>query len=251
MKENEYEFLKSLGLTEIEADTYFAILKIGSGSVQQVATRANIPRTTAYGHILKLLELGLIRKGMHRGKNTFIAESPSALVSIQKKKIVDAQKIAHSLQEIFLQQSDDSKATFYAHRQGILTMHEESLVYNREKQTRWLGDIFVILKDFKEDLNDYVDKRIQNGIFNKVIASKEVVDIDPRYTKDANKKMLRKIRYLKGIDVMYAGFFCYDNVVWIVPRQQSQLIVRLESKDIANSFLSLFDFLWGLAVETS
>ncbi len=71
--------LLNLGLTQKEAEIYLATLQLGTASVQQIAEKAEVNRTTAYSHIKKLIARGLINTQNYLGKPCYVAEKPEKL----------------------------------------------------------------------------------------------------------------------------------------------------------------------------
>jgi sugar-specific transcriptional regulator TrmB len=68
--------LLNLGLTEKEAEVYLATLQLGQATVQNIAKKAEINRTTAYTHIKSLIARGLLSCADKFGKPYYIAEKP-------------------------------------------------------------------------------------------------------------------------------------------------------------------------------
>jgi sugar-specific transcriptional regulator TrmB len=74
--------LAELGLAPKEAETYIAMLELGPASVQDIAKKAGINRTTTYVMMEGLKKHGLIST-FERGKKTvFAAENPQLLIDI-------------------------------------------------------------------------------------------------------------------------------------------------------------------------
>jgi sugar-specific transcriptional regulator TrmB len=86
--------LAELGLAAKEADTYLAMLELGPASVQDIAKKAGINRTTTYVMIEGLKKHGLVST-FERGKKTlFSAENPEQLLDILTKEtsVINAKK---------------------------------------------------------------------------------------------------------------------------------------------------------------
>lgn len=74
--------LLEVGLSHKEADVYLALLELGQGSIQQVADRAGVNRSTTYLTIDVLQKRGLVML-MEKGKKTFyVAEHPDRILSL-------------------------------------------------------------------------------------------------------------------------------------------------------------------------
>ncbi|MDA8596767.1 hypothetical protein N9L26_00315 [Candidatus Pacebacteria bacterium] len=73
------EVLTEFGLTQHEAAAYVALLQMGKGSADSVASRADIKRSTAYLSLESLLRQGFIGKVPRARKMLFIAKDPVEL----------------------------------------------------------------------------------------------------------------------------------------------------------------------------
>ena len=71
--------LTFIGFTDKEINIYLSLLKIGKGTVAQIARKAGINRPTGY-HILGGLESkGLVKTSGKEPKQEFVAESPDKI----------------------------------------------------------------------------------------------------------------------------------------------------------------------------
>jgi len=78
--------LLTFGLSNKEADVYVAALQLGFSTVQELAQKASINRTTAYTQIKNLIARGLIKVVEKYGKLYYVAESPEYLRRIQEQQ---------------------------------------------------------------------------------------------------------------------------------------------------------------------
>ena len=60
------EKLKALGLTENECKVYFAILKLGAGTIQQLSRESRLQRTEIYPLMTRLVSKGLVEETIDR-----------------------------------------------------------------------------------------------------------------------------------------------------------------------------------------
>lgn len=81
------EKLKKLGLSSYEAQTYLALLKLGSAQATEIATKAKVPIGRIYGVLSSLEEGHLIRTQNTRPKRYASVEPKSALEILSKNKL--------------------------------------------------------------------------------------------------------------------------------------------------------------------
>ena len=95
-----YQQLQQLGLSEREAQVYYAALRLGKSTVEQIAREAKIIRTTTYTQIDHLMHMGLMSSFTEGKKTYYIAEDPQNLTRIidqRKKQIADSEQLLTSL----------------------------------------------------------------------------------------------------------------------------------------------------------
>lgn len=85
------KFFLDLGLSQTETATYLASLQIGPTSVQEIAKKARLSRTTAYESIASLQDRGLMSTYQHGKKKFFSAEDPERAVAHFRGKIGELQ----------------------------------------------------------------------------------------------------------------------------------------------------------------
>ena len=102
--------LLNLGLNEKEAKTYLACLELGSGTIQEIAQKAGVKRSSIYNFIDKLIEMSLISKTQKHNRYYFLAESPEILKKIQQKNQTLLNKNVPDLIKMF--EIDKAKTDF-------------------------------------------------------------------------------------------------------------------------------------------
>lgn len=85
------KYFTDLGLSSTETSTYLASLQLGPTSVQEIAKKARLSRTTAYEAIATLQERGLISTYQHGKKKFFTAEDPERAMAHFRSKVADFQ----------------------------------------------------------------------------------------------------------------------------------------------------------------
>ena len=71
--------LQNLGLTEKEARIYLAALELGPSTVQEIAKKTGLIRTTVYNQIKILSEKGLLSELQEGKKRLIISQDPDRL----------------------------------------------------------------------------------------------------------------------------------------------------------------------------
>lgn len=74
--------LKNLDLSEKEAVVYLASLELGSSTIQEIAKKSQISRSTAYEVIESLIKKGLMSSLTKGKKKYFSAAAPETLTTL-------------------------------------------------------------------------------------------------------------------------------------------------------------------------
>src|SRR4030042_6777720 len=79
--------LLEIGLTQQEADTYLALLKLGGATATVLAKEIGIKRTTVYPILQSLAEKGCVFVYFRKSKRFYYAQKPEKLVNLLAKKV--------------------------------------------------------------------------------------------------------------------------------------------------------------------
>ena len=85
MEQNLIQSLMNLGLNEKQVKVYLACLELGSATIQEIARKSGVKRTSIYNFIDELIEKSLISKTQKENRYLFLAESPVLLKNLQEK----------------------------------------------------------------------------------------------------------------------------------------------------------------------
>jgi len=118
MKELEKSLI-SLGFSDKEAGVYMALLKLGKGTVSEIARRARINRTTGYDILDTLIAKGLASMSGKEPKQEYAAETPEKILKLLQEKIEQDKNALEEAREIiprltpFYQTGNRPRVRFY------------------------------------------------------------------------------------------------------------------------------------------
>jgi sugar-specific transcriptional regulator TrmB len=242
--------LKNLDLSEKEALVYLASLELGSSTIQEIARKSQISRSTTYEVIESLMKKGLMSAltNLTKGKKKyFSAEGPErlmALIDIKEREIEKRKKelkaILPELKELSRLSRERPKIRFYEGKQGIRRIQEDIL------RTKNLGSIeeFVPLDDayqlFQAHPRDH-----RHGMGKKIKVPERMI-----YTSKKGAILPPKESPIDRCFIPVEKFpfhteiTIYANKVALVSFGRKLTGVVLESEDIANTLRCMFDLLW-------
>ena len=241
--------LLAIGLENKEAEVYLSALQLGFASVQELAVKAGINRTTAYTHIKNLIGRGLMSAAEKNGKIFYVAERPEKLKFIYEQKENEIrrrremlEKIMPELESIYNLAKDKPSVRFYKYDNP-----EDLATIRREIEELRADEVYNIFN--YEEFHDYINKaHIRNlidatGKFRALyIGRNKVIDLRVRPFMDEEKFKLRflpeaKFGFLCEVLVARDMVYIAGNNDWLV----------IKDKLFAHTLGLLFHALWGIA----
>jgi len=239
------EELKELGLNDKEIAIYSVLLKSGSMTVWEIASKINYKRTSIYDYIKSLSQKNIIFKKIETKKILYEAVEPNyflELINSKKEKIISAVKKLNSLKNA--EKKVPTKMIHYAGIEGIKTIMNSVLceensflfAYGSNKLSE------KILSFYPEN---FAQKRLEKNIHLKAI-------IEPKSKFGAlkNRKFAKmtEIRHNSFMISQKIGVFLTSNKVIILSMDENEPSgIIIDNKAFYDSQKSLFEYLWKLS----
>ena len=240
------QILKQLNFSDKEIDVYLAGLKLGEGSITELAKKANIKRPTAYVVLEKLREMGLISLSKKKGKQIFIAENPEKLlkaVEEEKEEIIEKEeKIKEALPKFKALRKKDTTVPlikYYEGKEGVWNIVEDLV---KSKEENWIiatGKIYDAL-GLKQFTKRITLRRRQSGVKLNIIA-----DHHPGNIKgyQANE-YFREYRFMPDKINLNSSVYIYENKVALIFFKEPLSGIIIENEELFSVFKFMFDSLW-------
>lgn len=234
-------FLAQFDLIGKKADVYLAILELGSGTVIEIAKKAEVKRTTVYDILLDLEKTGLIYQTTKESKRLFVAEDPEKL----KKKLEEKERILDEmlpqLRSFYNIKGIKPKIKFYEGKEGLRQVYSDTLNYGGEILAFASEDVVKVLG--MDWANDYLAKRVKRGIRARIILPKtEIIerDFNPLDQKQLrSSKLVSAKKYPFSIEINIYG---HQKVALMSSREEMGIII--EGREIYNTLKLIFELLW-------
>ncbi|MEI6144033.1 MAG: helix-turn-helix domain-containing protein, partial [Candidatus Berkelbacteria bacterium] len=191
--------VEKLGLNPNQAMVYLAVLQIGSGSIQKIAQKSSVKRTTTYSILDNLIQRGLVtyrQKGAHR---EYFAENPKKIPSLIERQVMQLQDRQKNIEEVLpelasLYNVHSTKPTVrvYEGIEGIKQVFEETLSLKKGSETLAYASYQIISGYLHEFIQDYIHRRASRGITQRCIADDSEVSREELVKND--KRDLRVTR---------------------------------------------------------
>lgn len=233
------ELLSQLGLQYKEDDIYLACLELGMASVQEIAIKSGVKRTTVYDVLANLGKKGLIGQTIKGKKRLFYAEEPEKLLKLLDEKKARLEEAMPLLKSFYNTAGDKPKIRYYDGKEGIKEVYRDTLNYSGELVAFVTENI---INDLGQDFADeYREKRTKNKISVRVIGPDTENIVNYRNT---NKDEMRKIRLVPHARFPFSiEMNIYGNKVAFMSFKESMGVI-IESNEIANNLRSLFELSW-------
>ena len=238
--QNIRKLLVPLGLPTMQAEVYLATLELGEATIQAIAKKSGVNRSTIYTFIDEMKERGLLietRKGKRR---VYSALHPERLVQMQKMRTIALEKTLPELLAIHNQSRKKPKVTFYEEIEGIKDVYADML--RNKKEIFAYEDLEHLKEGLPQSFYDYFPpERAKKDIAIKSISRDS--DVARSFVKD-NIRLLRETRFIKADDFK-TDINIYGNKVALMGlRSDPPFAVIIEDESVAHTMKTIWQKLW-------
>lgn len=244
-RENKLFGLEEVGFSGKEVAVYLALLEVGKGSVLSISKISGVDRTTTYRVLQSFLTMPIAQTFEEEKKTKWAALNPRYLVDyVQKKKRI-VTELFPDLEALYNLSEEKPKLVYFEGKEGLA-----DLVATMVKETKARGEMisfsapgaasgYYSTKRFEKISNDRAKKQIMTRI---LIPSIEGV---PGYKEGEDWKNWRHIKIVDANKFPFkASFNVWNNKVALLTTKNHPIGVVVESKDIADTFRSIFNIVW-------
>ncbi|MDI6733984.1 MAG: helix-turn-helix domain-containing protein [Patescibacteria group bacterium] len=233
------KILKQFGLNQKEASVYLAVLELGQSSVQKIARKAGIARSTTYEILESLKNKALVYSLQKHNVLNYGTEEPKKLSDFAKER---AKLLEHALPEftaLYGKAKTRPTVRFYQGKEGARIMLEEILKEAKElKAFSSADDLFTVLD---EVFPEFVKKRIKAKIPIKVILRESP---KARERQRLGPQELREVRIIP-VKYEYHGLtFMWKNKIAMFSLKADLVMVLIESEELAQMQSAMFNVIW-------
>lgn len=245
------EQLKTLGLTEDEARTYFACLVLGETALAPLARKAEIPRSTTYLAVEKLIRKGLLSIVKKGKRNVYAVSSPGKIkeLAVERKQKAEeeldlADTVSREVARMMLGGTRPQVQYFYG-RQGLRAIYED-LISSGETENYYIGSTKAQMEAVGERFfKDWIHRRVRAGIFSYAVRDREEEMSERIHAQ--SRKMLREVRIAPNKFRSPLCLAVYGRRVALIASKSEKIGFIIESDDFAVTVKSLFDVLWSVS----
>ncbi len=243
---NEHDILKQLGLSENETAIYLALLSNGSLSVYEIASKTGIYRPNVYDKLETLLKKGLVSYVIKNSKKYFIAAEPEKIEEYLNEETDKIKKNKEKLKTILPQLSAmailpkmPTKVEVFEGKEGLKVFLLDIIRTAKEVMITGIDDT-----KYNEALPTFMPKYFEELKARKI--KERVITADRSGVFQFNNPTTT-YRFLSEKEFNPTNTFIYSNKVAIVSWDFPPTIIRIENKNMANTYRQHFEHLWKVA----
>lgn len=233
--------LNEFGLTKNKGMVYLAALKLGTGTVEDIARAAALPRTTVHEILEHLAGMGLVSFVTKGRARLYVAEHPEKLLSIIKEKERHLQTVLPELSSVFRSTAPWPQIRFYEGVHGIKNVLENTLQV-KNKLILMISSIKNLYEiPGKDFMDDWVERRIAADIKIKVLRS-EVNDVAGLWPSSTSCK--REVHYAPPDILFPMSVFIYENKVGVISTKKENFGMIIKSDEFSQTLKNFFEVMW-------
>lgn len=233
------EVLEQLGLNKKEAETYIALVQLGSSLASTIANKTKINRSVTYEILEKLIRKGFVSYAIRENRKYFSATNPTKLIDLLKERERRLKEIIPGLLALQkIRPRGKESVEIYKGREGLKTVMD--LIIKEKKDFLNLGYTAIPPKILKHWYWHWDRRRLKLKIHRTALAN-------PASKKFINKLKLTKVRYLpKDLSMPLSTVIFPDKVILMLAAFEEPINIIIESKQIAKAYNNYFWFIWKL-----
>ncbi len=237
------ESLKNLGLSEHEAQVYYASLSLGPSTILKIARLAGLKRTTVYYVIDELKRQGLVSVEVRGFKQLYAAESPEKLARLVDGRRDEFQKLLPEFSALYNLKGGESMIKYYEGLEAAKNIYESMLRDVRPHED------YLVISDTQRWTNldpkyflDFRRRRSKLNINRRLLLQD---------TSTAREYQKFQANYGETIKLLPKETKLTTNLM-VIPRRvvihqltPPIMAIAIENKSVIQMHQQLFEILWG------
>ena len=230
------EKLEKIGLSEVEAKVYIALLRSGKAKAGRLAKDARLNRTSTYDGLKRLLEKGLAGYRVEANRKVFSAVGPERLLGYLKEKEEFAEESLPGLKAIWLQLKEKHNVTLFYGNRGVKSIFLDIV---KERKPNCVLDSEGQFTERMPDFAKFFVKQMEKYGIPIMHIVREGMDVKPSKTTN--------VRFVPRGAASDAVTNIYGNKIAIILWSDPPEGVIIESKTAADAYRNYFEVIWKAA----
>jgi len=230
---------KNYGLSDKQVKVYLACLELDSSSVQKIAKKSSLARSTVYEVLEVLKEKGFVSSFQKKNIKYYSAEDPTQVIKLAQVKVDALEDCLPQLNALYGQSRHRPTVRFYQGKEEMKIVLEEILSE---------ADVllsFASPEDLFRELGEYFDKFVERRIKKKIPV--RMIASNSAKTKERAELGARHLRVTKILPASYVyhgNKWIWKNKIAMFSFVGDLVAVVIESKELAETERAMFEYLW-------
>lgn len=234
--------MKALGLTKQEAQVYVAGLESPESTIQDLANKSSVKRTSIYTFIEDLLARGFLVRKKKNKRFLYSSVEPKQLLEMERARLQELENgIIPQLQALHNSKKEKPAVLYFEGVDGIMEVYSDML---KERETIYeLEDLEYIKKTLPSSFFDYFPaERARRNIELKAISRASTTTEE--FTKK-DRALLRETKMVQTAD-WKTDINIYGSKVAIMSfRTSIPYCVLIEDPYLAETLKAAWRMMWG------
>ncbi len=230
--------LQKSGLTPKESLLYLAALELGSASVQKIAVKAGVVRSTAYEVLENLRFKGLVTTFLKKHIRYYSAEDPNQVVNFAESRVETLKEALPELNAIVGKSRRRPSMRFYEGKDGMKIILNEIL--NEADELISFASVDDVFREL-EQFENFVTARIKKKIPLRVILR---ASAKAQERQRLGPGELRQVRIVPQNPEFHGLMYIWKNKVALFSFVSDYVATVTESKEVAALERTMFEHIW-------
>ncbi|MEK7601204.1 MAG: helix-turn-helix domain-containing protein [Patescibacteria group bacterium] len=238
--------LKQFGLEDKEIRLYIGLLELGEASVLAISRKTGVKRPTAYLILNALEKRGLVSRILKGKKLLFAAQHPKTMLTEAELRMKQLKDVIPQFEAMMHCSDEKPRVKIYEGKDALDRAFDDIFIVKGDQ-------FFMSNMDIVHDVFARTLQKVEYSTLSPEFNVKELVDDSETSRKYAKKVSgpYRKIRFMpKTLPPFATDVGIFGNNVIITSGKKEFFSVRIESKEIADSFRAVFATMWAASSET-
>jgi sugar-specific transcriptional regulator TrmB len=253
---NISDYLKKLGLSEIEASIYKGLLEKGSCSIMELANYLGMKRITVHFNVENLIKKGLIAQTKIGARRRIIAEAPEKLSFLLKQQEENLKSLQEdfptalkAMSSLFNKNSqvslEDVEVLYYKGSDSFKQVSQRS-IDNAKDEILFISNLDQWYNIYTKDLDEkyYIPERLKRDIKLKILTFESD---KTKSLRTEDKKLAREIKFLPKEMNFNTTIMIYGEEVSLMISHKPYNSIVIRDKDFHKTFSNIFNALWLIA----
>lgn len=228
---------------------YVACLEFGMAKAPDIAQKAGLKRTTAYGILDELISLGVVSLVQKGRLKYFRAQDPKDIVRILENRKQQFERALPALSELYATKQIRPHVEFYDGREGVKHIFEDTLKVKHKEILQ-----IVRVQDFMACVGalyakEYIARRAGRGVTARALHPVSG-DIHNSIYGEPSYEWKRDVRYLPPPMFYTSMIMVYDDNVAMVSTKKENFGFIIQSKEFASTQRAYFEFMWRVGTKS-